>query len=293
MPESSKSVRRLKKMAEGGYIDLHIHSNCSDSPLSPKEVVREAKERGMTAIAVTDHDSVAGVETAIGEGEKLCIEVVSGVELSVSDAASDIHVLGYFVDHTDPAFVSELERFKAARLERVKKILAKLKQLEVDIELDSVLKIAENGSIGRPHVAEALLASGYVDTFEEAFRRYIGHRSPAYVPKMLLTPNDAFRLIEKAGGVSVLAHPGTVQRDDLIPEFVQLGMKGIEVWHPKHDRGTVRYYMELAKRYGLIVTGGSDSHGSRTANARIGSERVPYSILVSLKQTAARVTAGS
>jgi predicted metal-dependent phosphoesterase TrpH len=287
----SRLSGKQKKGPDWGYIDLHIHSNCSDSPLSPEEIVRLAEEKGLRAIAVTDHDSVAGVKEATEKGAEVGIEVVSGVELSVSDGASDIHILGYFVDYTDEDFRNELERFKKARLERVKKILAKLKDLEVDIELESVLKIAENGSLGRPHVAEALLNSGYVDTFEEAFRRYIGHRSPAYVPKMLLFPKDAFRIVEKAGGISVLAHPGTVQRDDLIPEFVELGMKGIEVWHPKHDRGTVRYYMELAKRYGLVVTGGSDSHGFRTANACIGSERVPYSVLVSLKQSVAKPAA--
>ena len=221
----SKSSRKEKNTSHAGHIDLHIHSNCSDSPLSPREIVRIASEKGLRAIAVTDHDSVAGVGEAIEEGAKRGIEVISGVELSVSDGISDIHILGYFVDHTDEAFRRELEQFRLARLERVKKILAKLKDLEVDIELESVLKIADNGSIGRPHVAEALLDSGYVDTFEEAFRRYIGHRSPAYVPKMLLSSEDAFKLVERAGGVSVLAHPGTVQRDDLIPEFVELGMQ--------------------------------------------------------------------
>lgn len=287
----SRSWRKDKNPSDAGYIDLHIHSNRSDSLLSPREVVRIASEKGLRAIAVTDHDSVAGVEEATEEGVRCGVEVISGVELSVSDGLSDIHILGYFVDHADQAFQRELERFRLARFERVKKILAKLRELEVDIELESVLKIAEEGSIGRPHVAEALLNSGYVDTFEEAFRRYIGYRSPAYVPKMLLSSEDAFRLIESAGGVSVLAHPGTVQRDDLIPEFVELGMKGIEVWHPKHDRSTVKYYMELAKRYGLVVTGGSDSHGSRTAHAGIGSERVPYSVLVSLKQAVAKSSA--
>jgi predicted metal-dependent phosphoesterase TrpH len=284
----SRPARREKDGSTAGHIDLHIHSNWSDSTLTPREIVANAKEKGLRAVAVTDHDSVGGVAEAMAVGVELEVEVISGVELSVSDGVSDIHVLGYFVDHSDEYFVSELERFKAARLERVKKILAKLKQLEVDIELESVLKIAENGALGRPHVAEALLDSGYVDTFEEAFRRYIGHRSPAYVPKLLLSPKDAFRLVEKAGGISALAHPGTVQRDDLIPEFVELGMKAIEVWHPKHDRGAVKYYMEIAKRYGLAVTGGSDSHGLRTTGASVGSERVPYSVLVSLKQALAK-----
>jgi hypothetical protein len=284
----SRPARTEKDSPTLGNIDLHIHSNCSDSTLTPQEIVRLAKEKGLRAVAVTDHDSVSGVQDAMSVGAELGVEVISGVELSVSDGVSDIHILGYFVDHSDEFFLSELERFKAARLERVKKILAKLKQLEVDIELESVLEIAENGALGRPHVAEALLDSGYVDTFEEAFRRYIGHRSPAYVPKLLLSPGDAFRLVEKAGGISALAHPGTVQRDDLIPEFVELGMKAIEVWHPKHDRGAVKYYMELARRYGLAVTGGSDSHGLRTASASVGSERVPYSILISLRQALAK-----
>ncbi len=287
----SRSSPRGKSGQGTGYIDLHVHSTFSDSTLSPLDIAKTAKERGLCAVAVTDHDSVAGVEEATRAGEELGVEVISGVELSVMDGTSDIHILGYFVDYSDQSFVGELERFKTARFERVKKILAKLKDLEVDIQLESVLKIAENGALGRPHVAEALLDSGYVDTFEEAFRRYIGHRSPAYVPKLLLSPQDAFRLIEKAGGISAMAHPGTVQRDDLIPEFVELGMKALEVWHPKHDRGAVKYYMEMAKRYGLAVTGGSDSHGARTTSASVGSVRVPYSVLVSLKQSLAGTTA--
>ena len=280
----TRPARKENDGSTAGHIDLHVHSNWSDGTLTPREIVLLAKEKGLRAVAVTDHDSVGGVQEATSVGAEVGVEVISGVELSVSDGVSDIHVLGYFVDHSDEHFVSELERFKAARLERVKKILAKLKQLAVDIELESVLKIADNGALGRPHVAEALLDSGYVDTFEEAFRRYIGHRSPAYVPKLLLSPADAFRLVERAGGISALAHPGTVQRDDLIPEFVELGMKAIEVWHPKHDRGAVKYYMEMARRYGLAVTGGSDSHGLRTASASVGSVRVPYSVVVSLRQ---------
>ena len=274
----------MKNLDRHGCVDLHIHTVHSDGADTPKQVVERAVSLGLTAISITDHDSVAGVGETIALASGTPLEVIPGVELSATDGSSDIHILGYFMDYGDETFASELNRFRDARLERAKKILAKLKDMNIDLPVDKVLDIANRSAIGRPHIAEALLDLGYVDTFEEAFRKYIGHRSPAYVPKLMLEPQAAFDLIRRYKGIAAMAHPGTVQRDDLIPVFVEQGMQALEVWHPQHDRGTVRYYIEIAKRYGLAVTGGSDTHGPRAGGSSVGSERVPASIVEGLRE---------
>ncbi len=265
-------------------VDLHIHSIYSDSSSTPRDILEAARKRGLAAVSLTDHDSVSGVSSLIEIAEGTGIEIIPGVELSVTDARTDIHILGYFVDFRNEEFASELARFKAARLERAKAILLKLKDLKIELSIESVLEIAEMGAVGRPHIAEALLRKGFVGSFEEAFRRYIGHNSPAYVPKLVLEPKEAFDLIKRVGGVSVLAHPGTLMRDDLIPDFVTQGLDGIEAWHPKHDRDTTKYYREIAKRYGLVVTGGSDSHGAWAGNSEIGGCRVPFEVVEKLRE---------
>jgi len=274
----------MKTSDRRGCVDLHIHTVHSDGADTPEEIVRRAVAIGLKTISITDHDTIAGVEETIRLAEAYSLEVVSGVELSASDGSSDIHILGYFFDYSDPALAEELVRFRSARLERAKKMLEKLKEMNIDLPVEKVLDIANRGAVGRPHIAGALLDMGYVDTFEDAFRKYIGHHSPAYVPKLRLEPARAFELIRKSGGVAAMAHPGTVQRDDLIPGFVEQGMQALEVWHPQHDRGSVRYYLELAKRYGLAVTGGSDTHGARAGNSVVGSERVPASVVDGLRE---------
>ncbi|MDI6807487.1 MAG: PHP domain-containing protein [Candidatus Eisenbacteria bacterium] len=273
-----------KRTPDLSYVDLHIHSIYSDSSSTPHDILKAAQEKPLAAISLTDHDSAGGISSLVELAEGSGIEIIPGVELSVTDGKADIHILGYFIDYRDEWFVSQLAIFKLARLERAKKILLKLKELKIELDIESVLEIAEMGAVGRPHIAEALLRSGHVGTFEEAFHRYIGHNSPAYVPKLVLEPKEAFDLIKKVDGVSVLAHPGTMMRDDLIPEFVEQGLDGLEVWHPKHDRDTAKYYKEIAKRYDLVVTGGSDSHGLLAGGSEIGSGKVPFEIVEKLRE---------
>lgn len=263
-------------------IDLHSHSLHSDGQHPPRALVPMALEAGVSVLALTDHDAISGLpelhEAAAGTG----LTIVDGVELSASAGANDIHILGYLFEPTHPPFVEALERFRGGRRTRAERIVAKLNELGVEIALSDVERHAAGGSLGRPHVAHALLEMGYVETFDEAFQRYLGHRAPAYVAKPQLEPEEAVRLIRAAGGVAVFAHPGTANRDDLIPRLVAAGLGGIEAWHPKHGAGQVAHYRRVAEQYDLVPSGGSDFHGAAVGDVRIGMMDVPEDTLVRL-----------
>jgi predicted metal-dependent phosphoesterase TrpH len=264
-------------------LDLHIHTTFSDGDMTPEEVVAEAKNRGLAGVAITDHDEIAGVDAArevAGEG----FDVIPGVELSTSDGKCDIHILGYLVDTKNEELLRYLQIFRDARRTRGIRMVERLQEMGVDIEVDRVLDIAAGGAVGRPHIAAALVGNGAVDSVETAFKKYIGFHSPAYVAKYQLKPSDAFRLIRDAGGVGAISHPGTTRRDDLITEFIAEGMRAIEVYHPKHGEGDIARYRRLAEKLGLVVTGGSDSHGKRNAKLHIGAYTVPRSVIDELKR---------
>jgi predicted metal-dependent phosphoesterase TrpH len=263
-------------------LDLHIHTTFSDGDLTPEEVVAEAKGLGLAGIAITDHDEVAGVDAALkAAGNDL--EVVSGVELSTSDGKSDIHILGYLIDTKSEELLKYLEIFRDARLNRGIRMVERLREMGVDIDVDTVLEIAAGGAVGRPHIAAALVENGAVDSVETAFRKYIGFHSPAYVAKYQLKPSDAFRLIKEAGGVGAMSHPGTTRRDDLITDFIAEGMRAIEVYHPKHTEADIERYSRLAEKLGLVATGGSDSHGRRSEKLSIGAYTVSRSVVDQLR----------
>jgi predicted metal-dependent phosphoesterase TrpH len=265
-------------------IDLHCHSLHSDGSHTPTELVAMARKAGIAALALTDHDTVAGLPElhAAAEAGGPPLTIVDGVELSASAGMNDIHILGYFVDPAQPAFRSALEHFQEGRRNRVITMLGKLKSLGVDLSLEDVERHAGGGSLGRPHVALALLDAGYIDTFDEAFARYLGHRAPAFVGKPRFQPEEAIELIRAAGGVSVMAHPGTANRDDLIPRLKGAGLGGIEVWHPKHGPGQVAHYKRVAAQFDLVPSGGSDFHGARVGDVVIGISDVPESTLADL-----------
>jgi predicted metal-dependent phosphoesterase TrpH len=264
-------------------LDLHIHTTFSDGDMTPEEMVAEAKSLGLAGVAITDHDEVAGVEVA-AEAAGGDLEVIPGVELSTSDGKNDIHILGYLIDTRSEELLRYLEIFRDARLNRGIKMVERLREMGVDIEVGEVLSIADGGAVGRPHIAAALVENGAVDTVETAFRKYIGFKSPAYVPKYQLKPSDAFRLIRDAGGVAAMSHPGTTRRDDLITGFIAEGMRAIEVYHPKHSEADIARYNRLAEKLGLVVTGGSDSHGRRNAKLHVGAYTVSRSVVEDLKR---------
>lgn len=250
------------------FLDLHIHSNYSDGAFSPEELLRRAAEAGLVTIAIADHDSVAGVSEGIAAGALNSIEVIPAVELSVQFRSwQDVHLLGYGMDVTDPTFLEKLNRFRDRREHRNIDILERVNEMLVDeghtaMDLSEVLIFARD-AIGRPHIARALLERGYVNTVEEAFKRYL---VPCNVPKCYWPMDDAIAEIRRIGGVAVLAHPTSVSTDrqelrDIIAELSDLGLDGIEVFNNMAQPDEMEFLRRLTLESGLLMTGGSDFHG--------------------------------
>jgi len=271
-----------------GPADLHSHSLHSDGTQTPTAIVERALSKGLSALALTDHDSVDGLDEARARAEGTGLEIISGVELSAHDGTCEVHVLGLYVDDHDAEFRQALVTFREQRLLRAHAILGRLEELGFDLSWDDVLERAQGGSIGRPHIAEAMVAAGYVGTIDEAFRRFLGNKGPAHIARKTLTPRGAIELVRRAGGVPAIAHPATMQRDGIIPELAKLGLGALEVHHPRHDEGDRRRYLRLCERYGLIPTGGSDSHGARTGYSQVGDTSVAAEIVDRLREAAGR-----
>lgn len=268
------------------FIDLHLHTSCSDGTHAPAEVVSLARQARLSAISITDHDTISGLAPAAGIAREAGIELIPGVELSATHGHSDIHILGYFVDPTTPGLEEELKLLRDGRLERARRMIELLAGIGAPIPFERVIEIAGAAPIGRPHIAAALVKDGHVGNIDEAFEKFIGYHAPAYVPKRTLEPAGAIDLVRSVGGVPVLAHPGTLRRDELIPELKDQGLLGIEVWHPKHDPTRVRHYRAMAKSLGLVVTGGSDFHGGGRGESTVGEEPVPDSVLPAIRALA-------
>jgi hypothetical protein len=243
--------------------DLHVHTNFSDGTESPASVVTLAKEKGLTAIAITDHDVIAGIEPARLKGQEVGMEIVPGVEFTTENAETEIHVLGYFIDLNNAELLAELTHLQKGREERIFKICDRLQMIKLPLDPERVFAIAGHRSAGRPHVAKALIEAGYVRTIREAFDRYIGFKGPAYVEHYRLSPVNAVRLIDKTGGLAVFGHPAVSDYDKIIPELIAAGLAGIEAYYSGHDLGQTNHYLQLAKKYNLLVTAGSDFHGLR------------------------------
>lgn len=258
--------------------DLHLHSNASDGRLPPGDLVREAARAGLTVIALTDHDSVDGVPAALAAAREFpSLQVIPGVEIGTDVPHGEVHVLGYFVDYTAGELLDRLERLRSGRQDRARKMVAKLKELGIDIKWERVQELAGKGAIGRPHVAQAMYEMGYIPNLKEAFNKYIGRDGPAYVEREKLTPVGAVELVVKAKGLPVLAHPADIgSLDKLLTELKGAGLVGMEVYYGGYTRETVSGLLAVAKRYGLIPCGGSDYHGlDALADAPLGSVDVP------------------
>lgn len=272
-----------------GRVDLHTHSTASDGELAPADLVRLALDRNLSVMALTDHDSIAGVEVALEAARGTSLHVIPGVELSADVPQAEVHVLGYFVDWRDPPFLSMLDRFREGRYGRAEKMVRKLAALGAPVSFERVKEIAGDGAIGRPHVAQALVEAGHVFTVAEAFDRYIGRNGPAYVERFRLTPEDAVALILSAGGVPALAHPREVT--SYVVPLVKAGMLGLEVYYGSYDDLTRAAMLQLAQEYSLVPTGGSDFHGlEKMAHlGRLGEAEVPPSVVDRLREKAEQV----
>lgn len=273
------------------YIDLHTHSTASDGIYSPTELLRQAKEVGLRVLALTDHDTTGGVEEAARAAAALDIDFIPGIEINTDTGGGEVHVLGYFVDYRQPAFQRVLNVLRDARVLRGERMVERLNEQGIAISWERVREIAQ-GSVGRPHVAKALMEAGYVQTIGEAFDKYIGVHCPAYVPRYRLTPDDAVRLIASTNGLPVIAHPVELPGlDDLrawLPGLVQAGMAGLETYYGPYTPEQEQALRALADEYHLIPTGGSDFHGPGIHPTPLGGRYVPYEAVERLKAEAAR-----
>jgi predicted metal-dependent phosphoesterase TrpH len=286
-------MKTEKEIVEMGFVDLHLHTTASDGVMTPSELVRYAKAKGLRAIAITDHDTIEGLAEGLSEGERIGFEVIPGLEISVKHSPGSMHLLGYFVDIDHPLLIERLQYLQRARAERNPKIAEKLKELGVKVTYEEVLKASGGGQVGRPHFAQVLMEKGYVRTFQEAFDRFLKKGAAAYVEKVRFSINEALHFIKEAGGVAVLAHPNTLGMkghsalEDLVLQLAKEGLQGIEVYYPEHSPLEVAQYKALAERNGLLTTGGTDYHGMEGNGLDIGVGRgemkLPYSIVESLR----------
>jgi 3',5'-nucleoside bisphosphate phosphatase len=258
-------------------IDLHTHTTFSDGTFTPEELVALARERGLTAVAVTDHDSTEGIGRALDAAKDRGPEIVPGVEFSTVRDGHGIHVLAYWMDLDHDRFQSELRRLRDDRFSRGEQMVANLRELGYPISFERVREIAEGKNIVRPHIAQALVEAGLVPTIDDAFTpELIKDGGRAYVEKHALDPVTALELIKEAEGLAVVAHPGLFREglgvpDDVIEELANAGLDGIEAGHPDHPPEAEARYREMARRLDLVVTGSSDCHGTRFDPVRLGS----------------------
>jgi predicted metal-dependent phosphoesterase TrpH len=274
-------------------IDLHTHSTHSDGSLPPGQLVELAKEKGLRAIALTDHDTVAGVEEAVSAGRVLGVEVVPGVEISAQFGPGTMHILGYCLHSAHPELTGALQKLQQARAARNPKIIERLQTLGLKITTAEVLDLAGE-QVGRPHIARALVQRGHVSSMDEAFSRYLKKGAVAYVEKFRFLPRQAIGLIRRAGGLASLAHPSTLgiyepKRLCLVAKELQaMGLEGMEVFYPDHTKEMTVLYDEVAKRLGLLPTGGSDFHGDLRNGSDLGgglhADNLDYALLQALKE---------
>jgi hypothetical protein len=274
-------------------VDLHLHTTASDGVYRPARVVAMAARRGLRVIAITDHDSTEGLDEALAAAQKWEIELIPAVELSTDVPEGEVHILGYFIDWHDQELQEILTRLRESRLERARKMVERLAALGAPISFERVLELAGKGSVGRPHVAKALVRAGHVVTVREAFDRYIRRNGPAYVERYRLTPVEAVRIIRRASGLSVLAHPlvpddnGVLRElpplESFLPELCAAGLVGLEAYYTSYPPTVTEGLIGLAAKFGLIVTGGSDFHGGGVLQAELGGVHVPWSCVERLK----------
>jgi 3',5'-nucleoside bisphosphate phosphatase len=246
--------------------DLHLHTVYSDGALPTLTVLQEARLAGLATISITDHDHTGAIDEATAIGARLGIEVIPGVELSTNVDSLEVHLLGYFFDHRNKNLQEYLALFRAERLKRAERIVEKLNGLNLPLTLEAVLRRAGSGSVGRPHIASALVEEGLTGSYHEAFLKYIGFGRPAYEKKYQITPREAIALISEAGGLSFIAHPGNAIDETVLLGLIKEGVDGIEVVHPSHSMERTAHYRGIVSEYYLLASGGSDFHGGKKSD---------------------------
>ena len=265
------------------YVDLHVHTNYSDGSFSPEEVMRHAKKLGFSAIGIADHDEVGGVDAAARAVRSSALEVIPAVELTVAFDDKEIHILGYLIDHNDRRLRERLQEFRRHRHNRMERMVDNLRGLGLRISMQSVRKLAGHGSLGRLHLARTMFEENLVGTVQQAFDQYIGVGKKAYSQRPHIELDEAFEMINSAGGAPVLAHPKLARIDDKIPELARRGLRGIEAYYTWHTPEETRKYVAIAEANNLLVTGGSDCHGVIKDKMLLGSVKLPYERLDALR----------
>lgn len=278
--------------AADAHVDLQLHSTASDGLVAPEAIPALAQAAGLTAIALTDHDSIAGIAAATAAAAPLGLRVVPGVELSAVSEGREVHLLGLHIA-AGPGFAARLRDLQGQRVERARAIVRALQRLGVAIDDEDVRREAGAAAVGRPHVAAALVARGVVGDRRAAFDRYLGAGKPAFVPKPEFAARDAIALVHEAGGLAIWAHPGSEGRRDRVASLVRDGLDGVEVKHPSHNAEDQLRLTALVDHFGLVPSGGSDWHGESTGRRTLGAMRVPDAWLAAQDQRRAAVATGS
>jgi len=270
--------------------DLHVHTIFSDGSFTPREVIARAKETGLSAIAITDHDNTNALPIAKKIGDKEGIEVVSGIEMTADYNGIEVHVLGYFIDYENETFQKKLSESKKYRIKKLHIMIECLRKFNINIDPKEVIgSTHEQGSISRLHLANAMHKNGYIANAREAFRKYIGNNKPCYVNEQFFNTKQAIDLIKSVGGVPVLAHPYIIKSDDIISDIINQGICGIEVYHSDHYPSQTEHYLEIAKKFHLVITGGSDCHGHNKEKVLMGNIKVDYKAVEELSKEAEKI----
>jgi len=261
------------------YIDMHTHTTASDGVYTPRQLIKYGISKGLQGIAITDHDTVDGIDEGLNAViSKKDFIVIPGIELSTEYMGKEVHILGYSINYKCENLLSTLSFLQKKRENRVIEVITKLQKLQINITYDELIKRFGSSALGRPHVAELLIAKGYVDTIEEAFNKYLKKGCVAYVDRYKITPFEGINLIKQAGGVAVIAHPKLIKNDKIVTDIIKKGIDGIEVYHPEHNTNDQKKFLQIAKDYNLIITAGSDFHRpptSKDSHGDLGDKKIP------------------
>ncbi len=280
------------RVSQPDLVDLHVHSSASDGVYSPREVVQRAAEVGLKAVALTDHDTTAGLDEAMAAGEVLPIEVIPGVEISAEFKDGACHILGYFFDPAEARLAGMLAAAREARRRRGQMMIDRLRDLGCDLTDAEVASRSAGGTITRAHLAAAMLKRGYVQNWDQAFESYLGRGKPAFVARRRVGPAEAIAAIHGAGGLAAIAHPRQLNRslaetEDWIRRLAEAGIEAVEVSSPDHTANYARHYGGMARRLGLLAIGGTDWHGRADSDVRLGVGRgglaVHYTVVEQMK----------